>query len=179
MRILIMGQPRSGKSTLAKRMAGLTGFTVINTDRYRREWGYHEPWKGYPTEISPQNQPIFYQRLTDLCGSSDVIIEGSAIAPEDSALLCPSASVLLGRPGLSPEGMFVASRRYDTDWTSRREDDYLLKLFSDYHNYTVKWFRDNGAIAVDTTDYEKGLADAEARLMDEYRHALHASTDAF
>lgn len=165
MKYIILGQPRSGKSTLAKIISEELDIPIICTDKYRREWGFHEPWKGYDTEISPDNQMIFYKRLLALYNSYDnVILEGSAINPKDINLFNYDKVVLLYR-NLSNNEMLKFSRKYDLDWTSRREDDYLLHLFEKYIEYSKKWVKANEDIAIDTTDFENGIELAKRRLL--------------
>ena len=104
MKYLILGQPRSGKSTLAKILSVNLGIPIICTDKYRREWGYHEPWKGYSTEISIKNQKEFYIKLLYLYNSYDsVILEGSSINPGDIQLFKNDGVVLLYRNLTSKE----------------------------------------------------------------------------
>ena len=56
MKFIILGQPRTGKSTLARIISNKLNIPIICTDKYRREWGYHEPFKWLDTEISPHKQ---------------------------------------------------------------------------------------------------------------------------
>lgn len=74
MKILILGQPRSGKSTLAKILSKKLNIPVICTDKYRREWGFHKPHKGYDTEINITRQKEFYNKLLKLYNEFDSVI---------------------------------------------------------------------------------------------------------
>ena len=157
MRYIILGQPRTGKSTLAKILSVNLGIPIICTDKYRREWGYHEPWKGYSTEISIKNQKEFYIKLLHLYNSYDsVILEGSSINPDDIQLFKNDGVVLLYR-NLTNKEMLQLSRKFDTDWTSKRADDYLLKLFNEYIKFSKDWVKKHKDIAIDTTDFNAGL----------------------
>ena len=165
---VILGQPRSGKSTLAKELSKEFNIPVICTDKYRREWGFHEPWKGYDTEISPDKQSSFYDKLLELYNSyEDVILEGSAINPKDINLFKNDGVVLLYR-NLSNIEMLNQSR----EWTSRREDDYLLELFQNYINYAKKWVSENNDIAIDTTDFENGINKAKEILLNKFQREI-------
>lgn len=166
MKFIILGQPRSGKSSLAAMLSEELNIPVICTDKYRREWGYHEPWKGYSTEISPNKQSDFYNELLDLYrGYENVILEGSAINPSDIDLFECDGVVLLYR-NLNNIEMLKESRKYDSDWTSRRDDDYLLELFNNYIEYSKQWLKENNKIdTVDTTDYFEGLQKAKDILL--------------
>lgn len=167
MKFIILGQPRSGKSTLANILSKELNIPIICTDKYRREWGFHDPWKGYDTEISPDRQMDFYKKLLELYNSYDnVILEGSAINPNDIKLFCCDKVVLLYR-NLSNIEMLNMSRKYDSDWTLKREDDYLLNLFATYIEYSRNWVSNNKDIAVDTTDFKNGIELAKKILLNE------------
>jgi shikimate kinase len=162
MKIIILGQPRSGKSTLANILNNELDIPILCTDKYRQEWGYHEPWKGYDTEIAPQRQQEFYDKLNKLYNSyENVILEGSAINPKDRGLFVYDAIVLLGK-NISAEEMLENTRKYDQDcWTTKRDDEYLLKLFADYLHYSKIWQKQNKEIYIDTTDFHVGIKNAK------------------
>ena len=61
--------------------------------------------------------------------------------------------------------MLKLSRKYDTDWTTKREDEYLLKLYSNYYEYSIKWTNEYANILVDTSDFNKGIKEAKQRLL--------------
>lgn len=167
MKLIILGQPRSGKSTLANMISRELNIPVICTDKYRREWGFHEPWKGYETEIAPEKQKDFYNKILELYNSySDIILEGSAINPKDLKFFKYDSAVLLSRTKIIPEEMLKLSRKYDKDWTVKRNDKYLLKLFSNYYEYSKKWVAENPSIVVDTSDYFNGIKKARKILID-------------
>jgi adenylate kinase family enzyme len=44
----------------------------------------------------------------------------------------------LAKIKISPKDMLKLARIYDTDWTTKRDDDYLLKLFYYYHKYAKR-----------------------------------------
>lgn len=165
MKYIILGQPRSGKSTLAKLLSNELGIPIICTDMYRRIWGFHEPWKGYSTEISPINQKRFYDRLLELYNDyDDVILEGSAINPNDIDLFPNDGVVLLYRT-LSAEEKLRECRKYDTDWTSRRDDKYLLELFVEYNKFSEEWVENNKEISINTNDFFAGIDAAKNKLL--------------
>lgn len=144
MKYIILGQPRSGKSTLARIISKEKNIPILCTDKLRREWGFHEPWKGYDTEIAPQRQMEFYKKLINVYNSyNDVILEGSAINPRDINLFEYDAVVLLAKFDITSEEMFNLSRKYDNDWTIHREDEYLFELFKNYCQYSNKWIQEN------------------------------------
>ena len=154
MKILILGQPRSGKSTVAKKLNDKLNIPIICTDKYRREWGFHEPWKGYETEINPIRQFEFYEKLkNEINNYKDIIVEGSAINPKDRDYFNFDVCILLGRKYLSVTDEFILSRKYDNDWTSKRNDDYLIKLFKEYKNFSNIWRMENINIYYDTSNY--------------------------
>ncbi len=165
MKYIILGQPRSGKSTLAKMISEENNIPIICTDKYRREWGFHEPWKGYDTEINPQRQKEFYDKLLELYNQyEDVILEGSSINPKDINIFDYDSVVLLYKRNISPNEMLSLSRKYDNDWTTKREDKYLLELFKNYIDYSNKWVLENPKIAIDTSNFEEGLHIAKEKL---------------
>lgn len=164
MKYIILGQPRSGKSTLAKILSINLGIPIICTDKYRREWGFHEPWKGYSTEISNKNQKEFYTKLIQLYDSYDnVILEGSSINPDDIYLFDNDGVVLLYRD-LTNQEMVKLSRKFDSDWTSKRTDEYLLKLFAEYIKFSKDWVNKHKDISINTTDFKAGLKSAIKKL---------------
>jgi len=65
-RVLIIGCPGSGKSALARRLAGATGLPVVHLDRYF--WG--EGW----VEPAPD---VWRARLADLMGAPRWIMDGN------------------------------------------------------------------------------------------------------
>jgi broad-specificity NMP kinase len=141
MKIIILGQPRSGKSTLANILNNELDIPILCTDKYRQEWGYHEPWKGYDTEIAPQRQQEFYDKLNKLYNSyENVILEGSAINPKDRGLFVYDAIVLLGK-NISAEEMLENTRKYD--------------------HYSKIWQKQNKEIYIDTTDFHVGIKNAK------------------
>ena len=80
MRYIILGQPRTGKTTLAKMISEKTGYPIFHTDEHRRKLGYHYPHHGFPTEIDIDYQYEFYKALDTITSiHEDYIIEGSAI----------------------------------------------------------------------------------------------------
>lgn len=165
MKILILGQPRSGKSTLAKILSEELNIPIICTDKYRREWGFHEPHKGYDTEINITRQKEFYDKLLKLYNECDsVILEGSSINPKDRDLFEYDRCILLSR-NITVKEMFESSRKYDKDWTLRRDDKYLKKLFKEYLNYSKKWAKENPDILIDTTNYLEGLEIAKNKIL--------------
>lgn len=169
MRIIILGQPRSGKSTLATILSKELNISIICTDKYRREWNYHEPWKGYDTEINPEKQQNFYKQLNELYNSyEDVILEGSSINPKDRNLFNYDAIVLLGR-NITAEDMLKNSRIYDQDWTTRRNDEYLLELFNNYLSYSKVWVSKNKEIYIDTTNFEVGIENAKKYILEQLK----------
>ena len=62
MKILIIGTPGSGKTTLANMIRkDLDNSITISLGSIRSLLGFHEPHKGYETEVNPKipNQPLF------------------------------------------------------------------------------------------------------------------------
>jgi adenylate kinase family enzyme len=169
MKIIILGQPRSGKSTLANILSKELNLPIICTDKYRREWNYHEPWKNFDTEINPKKQQEFYKQLNELYNSyEDVILEGSSINPIDRKLFTYDAIVLLGR-NISAEDMLKYTRRYDHDWTTKRNDEYLLELFKNYLHYSKLWVDKNKEIYVDTTNFDAGIEKAKKSILEQLK----------
>lgn len=165
LKYIILGQPRSGKSTLAKMVSDEKNIPIICTDKYRREWGFHEPWKGFETEINPLRQKDFYNKLLELYNQyEDVILEGSSINPKDISIFNYDSVVLLYKKDISPKEMLSLSRKYDNDWTTKREDEYLLELFKNYLDYSNNWVQENYNIAIDTSNFEEGLKIAKEKL---------------
>lgn len=172
LKLIILGQPRTGKSTLARILSEELGFPIVCTDKYRREWGFHEPWKGHDTEISFHNRKKFYQKLLELYESYDnLILEGSAIHPDDLSLFSNDGAVLLYRR-LSAREMLKFCRKYDSDWTIRRDDAYLLNLFEEYIKFSNQWVKEHQENSVDTTNYLDGLNKAKAKLLEKDKNSF-------
>jgi len=168
MKIIILGQPRSGKSTLAGLLSRELDIPAICTDKYRYDWGFHEPWKGYETEIAPEKQDLFYEKIAALCADyPHFILEGNAINPRDIERFAPDAAVLLARIDITPMECLRLCRQFDKDdWTCRRDDDYLLKLFADYTRFARKWAAENPELLIDTSDYNAGIETAHAVILE-------------
>lgn len=161
--IVILGQPRSGKTTVALELSEKLQLPVLHTDRLRADMRLHCPWCGFDNEIEPHREMEFVDRLllmiSDLGGG---IVEGSSIAPRMLPYILPDAAVMVYRD-ISPEELLNQCRTWDmpTCWTYKKADTYLLKLFSDYHNYAQRWSREIPHLVVETHPYfKKGIENA-------------------
>ena len=118
-----------------------------------------------PTSSRTYNAQEFYNKLLELYNQyENVILEGSSINPNDINIFNYDSAVLLYKSDITPEKMLELSRKYDNDWTTRREDEYLLELFKNYINYSNKWVQENLDIAIDTSNLEEGVEIAKERL---------------
>lgn len=162
MKYLILGQPRSGKSTLAKMISEELNIPIICADFHRNIWGFNE--SGYDTGISPVRKQEFYDKLLkDYNDYADIILEGSSISPRDIDMF-PNDGVVLLYKNTSAENMLELSRKYDFDWTTEMSDEDLLGLFTEYQKFSKDWVDYNPNIAVDTTNFEAGLEIAKNKL---------------
>lgn len=169
--ILVMGQPRSGKTTVARRISETLGLPVLHTDRLRTELGMHCPWCGFDTEIEPCTEPLFLEHLRKATMESDgIIIEGMSVAPRNVGHLSPDAAVVM-TANMPPAALLRRCRQYDspTCWTSGKADTYLLHLFANYRDYGLRWEREARAAGIDVVDtaadYEGGIDEAVSFLM--------------
>lgn len=167
--ILIMGQPRSGKTTVAKRMSELLGFPIVHTDRLLCEIMAKTPY--YSNYTSSDMMPVIVSHLRKLKSNYDnVIIEGMSITPMVAHILSPDAMVFM-TVNTTPKELLQRCRKYDapTNWTCNQPDNSLLQLFTMYQEFSSNWetvARDRCIDIIDTAkDYEKGINEAIKSLM--------------
>lgn len=171
--ILILGQPRSGKSILAAKLAEIKNYDILCTDSYRYNLGYHESHKGYCTEINPERTLEFYNKLLNLipdidCIRKNLIIEGSAINPKDISIFNPEAVVILGRTKIDSQQMLKDCRERDyCSWTRFRNDKYLLKLFNSYLQYSREYETSHKDLFIDTSNFSNGIEQAKQFILNQ------------
>ena len=166
MKILIIGQPRLGKTTLALRIGEKYKIPVYHTDVLRKDLGYGSVSTNkhiYATGIDIQEQKKFYDKIAKIL-PDNYVIEGSAIYPCDVLYFNPDVVVMLSAVERTLEQMFLDSRKYDaTDsYTRRRTDFELLELFSIYKEFEENWYYKYCDIVptVNNIDYSERLGEA-------------------
>lgn len=168
MKILILGQPRSGKTTVASRIENKYKVPIYHTDILRKELGYGDVSTNnhiFATGIDIQHQKEFYDEIIKLL-PNDYVLEGSAIYPCDVLYFKPDAVVMMSAAGRSLEEMFQDSRKYDTkdSYTRKRTDVELLKLFDIYKEFEENWYAKYRDIVptAENMDFFSKLEEAEA-----------------
>lgn len=168
MKILILGQPRVGKTTLAEKIGKKYKLPVYHTDVLRKDLGYGSVSTNkhiFTTGIEIQYQKNFYDEIISKL-PNDYVLEGSAIYPCDVLYFNPDAVVMLSAVDRSLEQMFQDSRKYDArdSYTGRRTDFELLDLFSIYKEFEENWYSKYHDIVptINNMDYALRLSEAEA-----------------
>lgn len=160
MLLLLMGIAKVGKTQLANELGSRYDAVVASTDQLRREWGFHEPHRGYDTEIAPDNRPRFYHQLIDFIKSLNyprVIIEGNALHPDDVYYFDHSIPLILGNNLSVEEKLNRAQHFADEDnWINNRKDDYLVHLFQFYKSVEDRWRTNYPECFIDLTDFDAG-----------------------
>ncbi len=54
--------------------------------------------------------------------------------------------VVLLYKNIDENEMLKLTRKYDNDWTTKRNDKYLFKLFKEYFKYSKIWVKQNEEI---------------------------------
>lgn len=169
MKILIIGTPGSGKTTLANMIRkDLDNSITISLCSIRSLLGFHEPHKGYETEVNPKRIPALLKiiniAIDDASKEHNVIIEGYGISPIDALKLHVDNIILLGRNDTTALENYERARKYDdkNKWTQRRSDKYLIELEKFYKTVENKWMNEDikGINKFDTTDFEIGIKKA-------------------
>ena len=133
--LLIIGVPRSGKSTLANMMSNKCGFDLISIDAIVATFSKIFPELGIhlePEKSEPVLSKFIFEYLHQLCQESPkrkFIIEGCHLSPETVAKnldLEQCKVICLGYPTLSPEQFLVRARQ--TDWAPNKDDNELIKM---------------------------------------------------
>ena len=163
MKILIIGTPGSGKTTLANMIRkDLDNSITISLGSIRSLLGFHEPHKGYETEVNPKRIPALLKiiniAIDDASKEHNVIIEGYGISPIDALKLHVDNIILLGRNDTTALENYERARKYDdkNKWTQRRSDKYLIELEKFYKTVENKWMNEDikGINKFDTIDFE-------------------------
>lgn len=170
MLVLVLGIAKVGKTYITNVIEDRYDAYVIHTDPLRREWGYHSPNMGFPTEVSDKDKPLFYKELKDEVDAclnmySVVLIEGNAIDPGDVDYFDPDVVVVLGNKLDSKDKIDRAKQYADaTTWVNRRDPEYLETLFKYYKSVEDRWRDEYPEYYVDMTDFSKGKQEVLKRI---------------
>lgn len=143
--LLIIGHPRSGKSTLADMVADRYGLSFMSLDSLNQtfreilpELGmHHEPEKS-ESKFAPflfkymdwtAYKPVYWPRR--------FVFEGCHVFPKTADKMMNKDKyklVALGCPNLTPEQFVAAIRKNDRpyDWTAKKSDEELYQMAQDY-----------------------------------------------
>lgn len=167
--VVIIGSPRSGKSTLAKRLFERDKrYSIIGSDEVRHSFD-----KVFPElEINDRcgigtktKFPLFMNKLLTLLSRNNVrdiyyIFEGDFSYFEQAVELFDrnkNILIFMGKAEITPEELFKLCRKYATepdDWTKPRTDEDLRRYCVDYvkmSKYNKEKCLENGEIFIDTS----------------------------
>lgn len=146
--IIIIGSPRSGKSSLANLLVDQYGYQIIRTDTVRKAFHYvfpnlnitsktainHKSFKKFIYHFF--NMSITYHRnkYPYILESCDITIKDyQEMFETEDTLLC-----VLGLSDITPQELLANIRKYDTptDWSAKYSDTYMLDKCKDYISYS-------------------------------------------
>ena len=156
--LLIIGVPRSGKTTLAGLMCERYGFSLVSIDALVATFGNLFPELGVHLEPE-KSEPLvakfvfeYVYRLNQEFPERHFVIEGCHISPQTSATCSECDVVCLGYPELTAEQFLNRVRQ--TDWAASKPDDEILQMgeyfvgqSKQYSSYCQK----NGIHFIDTS----------------------------
>lgn len=157
-----MGIAKVGKTRVTSEIERIYHCKTLHTDELRRDWGYHEPHKGYYTEVNPSRKYEFYGKLKGLIEERKddydlTVVEGNAIDPGDVDFFAPDLVFLLGNSLTYKEKLKRAREySYEDAWIYRRDEDYLNKLFNFYGKVEDEWRDKYKNMYIDMTNFNKG-----------------------
>lgn len=174
--ILILGMPRTGKTTLATKLRKeLTNYDLISCDCIRNMLSNCFPQLGVgPDKSAKKNEEVLPNCIYKLLKYNKkrvdtelgFIIEGAQILPDAAnSLFKDSIVIFLGYGKKTPEELLKNIRKYDNEqqYTFKRSDDRILKELQ--HNViTDKVIQEKcklyGYPYIDTTENRKAKLNA-------------------
>lgn len=163
--IIILGQPRTGKTILANEINKKLGYNMISMDKERWNLGYYS--KKYDTQIHPLNQNKFERHIKSLV-DGNTIIEGMEMHPDKARKRFKDAIiVMLYRKDMTVGELVEDCRKYDKgSYTNYKSNEAMIKSLIVHNKVGRKWASETKEKVFDTTDFEKGLTDAYNYIMD-------------
>lgn len=146
--IIIIGSPRSGKSSLANLLADLYGYQIIRIDTLRRTFKDVFPDMNITsaTAINHKLFKKFVQHYFDMNlnyhrNKYSYILEGYEITIKDYQEMFQNENTLLcvlGLSDLTPNELLANIRKYDTnkDWSTKYDNEYMLNHCKEYISYS-------------------------------------------
>lgn len=138
--IIILGQPRTGKTTLSNMIVEKFGYQVIHMDHVRNAFREVYPELGITPKTANENEKfqLFLKTYFDMClrnkekNNYNYVMEGCEINVADCYKMYSSENniiIALGKTEVTGEELFRDIRKYDTtaEWTYRRTDEQLLE----------------------------------------------------
>lgn len=184
--ILIIGCPRSGKSTLANMLCGKRGFSLISIDAIVSTFGKIFPDLGMHLEPE-KSEPIlskfifeYMRQLHQENPNRKYVVEGCHLSPETvakNANLDFFDAICLGYPDLTPEQFLLRVRQ--TDWATTKPDNEIMQMGEYFikqtklHKNACNRLRIN---FIDTSDdIEKTLTECIKQTGDKYADKVRTS----
>jgi len=182
--ILILGQPRSGKTTLARMIyANSNQYSLISLDHLRGTFAEVYPELGISSNSDERLYnafSLFVSTFLKKASKKDknilYIIEGCDITFEKAMELFNTEDnfiVFMGKTELSVEEMFDNVRYYDgitNAWTTERSDEELKIWIKDYIRISCDNQRkcsENNILFLDTShDYDKKIQELASKFVE-------------
>ena len=167
MRVFICGEPRTGKTTLCKKLKEkLSQFNLFVTEAFRNGFQkmdeeHYREW-GTKTSIQRVEQfPIFLKEFlqwNEELSQQNSLID-SALLPIQDALKIKKTNdliICLGFGGKPKEEIFKTIHTYENeqDYTKNFADDYLLRLWGDIEAndiFNKNFCKENNLLYIDTS----------------------------
>lgn len=167
--VVIIGSPRSGKSTLATRLFKKDNrYSILGSDEVRQTFDKILPELEINDRCGIGTKtifPLFMNKLLDLLSRNNArgiyyIFEGDFSYFEQAINLFnreKNILIFMGKAEISPEELFLISREHATepdDWTKLCTDEDLRRYCIDYvkmSKYNKEKCLENGEIFIDTS----------------------------
>lgn len=123
-KIVILGSPGAGKSTLARKLRELTGIPVFHLDLL-----WHKP------DRTTTTQEEFLQKIKEILEKEQWIIDGNYLSTLDVRLQACDTMILLYYPlavCLAGAESRVGKKREDFPWIERRLDEEFRQWILDF-----------------------------------------------
>ena len=145
--LLILGTPRSGKTTLAEMIADRYGFSFKSTDALVQT--FREVLPELEMHLEPNKSEsklapflfkyMYWTAAKPAFGNRNYVFEGCHISPKTANQMIDKNLynlVVLGCPSLTPEQFVQEIKSNDKpyDWTYKKSDEELYQMGQDYIN---------------------------------------------